>query len=79
MDIKIPEEDAYLLNRKIIDIRSKLQLLESEMMYMPIKNVTEFISRVGHYSSEITKLRLMCSEALSLLNNHQITQKLFKG
>jgi len=76
MDIKLPEREAYQLQRKIIEIRSRIQLLETELIYIPIANVGDFMERARIYSCEMEKLRLKCSEALTLLTSHQTTNRL---
>jgi len=76
MDIKLPEREAYQLQRKIIEIRSRIQLVETELVYLPIANVSDFMERVRKYSSEMEKLRFKCSEALTLLTSHQTTNRL---
>jgi len=68
MKFEITKNEMFTIERKIVNIRTKLQNLESELVYMPIKNMDTFMARVAVYQYKVTQMRFMCSEALAILH-----------
>lgn len=77
MSVTITEQDLYTQIRILTMIRTKIQLLESELVYMPIANIPDSLKRLSEYDKQLSKLRHLMTEVISNLNGFFEQDKLF--